>query len=235
MTFSIKASYFYPVSVLDRSSTNQSAECLSPAVSPGYLSLGFQQLSCPPFSLQCFLVTRCFQGNSLGLWLCVILWGFCPLLCSLGPGVSDFSLHSWNTVYEHPRQKEQRYCGMDVGMKQKSGTGWHLSLLGSISMFVFPSESRTIKEMWTGEVYAFEFVYECFRSAQAEYHVPFPWCKLNVEVRMESFGYLERDMIKINISHLKHYQQSRTSIWIFALQLSPQPVGIISKTRASCQ
>lgn len=107
-------------------------------------------LSSPP--MHSFLVSSCVQGNSLGLWLCVILWGFCPLLCLLGPGISDFSLHSWNTVYESPRLKDQQYCGMDLGMSNKSWTGWHLAFFRTVSIFVSLSIWKTVKETWNREV-----------------------------------------------------------------------------------
>lgn len=115
----------------------------------------------PSLSLHGFLVAGCFKGNSLGLWLCVILWGFCPPLCSLGPGISDFSLHFSNTTYEVSRQKDQQNCGMDVGMNKKSGTGWHLVSLGPLlGVFLCQGEGRLKK--FEAEAYAFEgFVCEC--------------------------------------------------------------------------
>lgn len=132
----------------------------SPAAESVLFKFGVSVTLLPSLPVHGFLVAGCFQGNSLGLWLCVILWGFCPLLCSLSPGISNFSLHSSNTVYEDSRQKDQQCCGMVVGMNKKSGTGWHLVALWSISVFLFSCQQ--VKKCEAEEEYAFEgLVCEC--------------------------------------------------------------------------
>lgn len=86
-----------------QSISNQSAECLrrSPAVTMLFRSgVAAALLPSPPtHSFWSVAVSKgILQGFSY-----VLFWGFCPLLCLLSPGISDFSLHSWNTVYESPR------------------------------------------------------------------------------------------------------------------------------------